>query len=356
MLACTSCVAGGKAADGQLLRGCSAPPARAVRCEDSRLPACGGWRCAGSSVSHMPCPLSYDDSFGRVNFEETRRGLEQQVAVPAWCSVDCKLGSLSVKLDFPQVRGAVLAARFSSTACRQAHRLLGVAWQTARGACASPCAPASDAGGFGCRCSRASSTPRTLGFRKAATTKRPRSTSACAYAARSSGPLPRFALLLLSLALPPALLYRLPCAPCPAPCSRRAPRPGRGTSWSAGVMRRDAALAYGHAAALLAWQTLVSCLSRHGSPLPPVLYMPAVALGPAGCLPLTLPGRAVRTAFPGSGEQNAKMVRAGWGGGETARMTTSSWTKSSTTCCRVARASTSGVRPCAKGTCRLRWC
>jgi hypothetical protein len=25
------------------------------------------------------------------------------VSVPAWCSVDCKLGSLSVKLDFPQV-------------------------------------------------------------------------------------------------------------------------------------------------------------------------------------------------------------------------------------------------------------
>jgi hypothetical protein len=41
--------------------------------------------------------------FGRVNFDEKRQELEEQIAVPSWCSVDCKLGSLSVKLDFPQV-------------------------------------------------------------------------------------------------------------------------------------------------------------------------------------------------------------------------------------------------------------
>lgn len=42
-------------------------------------------------------------TFGRVNFERARQELEQKIAVPAWCSVDCKLGSVCVNLDFPQV-------------------------------------------------------------------------------------------------------------------------------------------------------------------------------------------------------------------------------------------------------------
>ena len=53
-----------------------------------------------------PCVLQTQrcaDSFGRVDFDETRKELEQRVSVPTWCSVDCKIGSLSVKLDFPQV-------------------------------------------------------------------------------------------------------------------------------------------------------------------------------------------------------------------------------------------------------------
>jgi hypothetical protein len=45
--------------------------------------------------------------FGRVNFDEKRQELEEQIAVPSWCSVDCKLGSLSVKLDFPQVSSSL---------------------------------------------------------------------------------------------------------------------------------------------------------------------------------------------------------------------------------------------------------
>ena len=49
-------------------------------------------------------------SFGRVNFEEKRQELDEQVAVPSWCTVDCKLGSLSVKLDFPQVFACELYA------------------------------------------------------------------------------------------------------------------------------------------------------------------------------------------------------------------------------------------------------
>lgn len=49
-------------------------------------------------------------SFGRVKFEEKRQELDEPVAVPAWCTVDCKLGSLSVKLDFPQVFACELYA------------------------------------------------------------------------------------------------------------------------------------------------------------------------------------------------------------------------------------------------------
>ena len=38
-----------------------------------------------------------------LEFEKPILELEQKIAVPAWCSVDCKLGSVCVNLDFPQV-------------------------------------------------------------------------------------------------------------------------------------------------------------------------------------------------------------------------------------------------------------
>ena len=48
--------------------------------------------------------------YGKVDFLETRKSLEKELLVPAWCSVDCKLGSLTVNLDFPQVFSAELYA------------------------------------------------------------------------------------------------------------------------------------------------------------------------------------------------------------------------------------------------------
>lgn len=41
--------------------------------------------------------------FGRVDFDAQRKSLEEELVVPAWCTADCKLGSLTVNLDFPQV-------------------------------------------------------------------------------------------------------------------------------------------------------------------------------------------------------------------------------------------------------------
>mmetsp|Transcript_25366 Transcript_25366/g.83900 ORF Transcript_25366/g.83900 Transcript_25366/m.83900 type:complete len:707 (-) Transcript_25366:41-2161(-) len=48
--------------------------------------------------------------YGKVDFRETRKSLEKELLVPAWCTVDCKLGSLTVNLDFPQVFSAELYA------------------------------------------------------------------------------------------------------------------------------------------------------------------------------------------------------------------------------------------------------
>lgn len=48
--------------------------------------------------------------FGVRDFDDTRKALEEKLVVPAWCSADCKLGSLAVNLDFPQVFAAELYA------------------------------------------------------------------------------------------------------------------------------------------------------------------------------------------------------------------------------------------------------
>eukprot|EP00287_Rhodomonas_sp_CCMP768_P002079 CAMPEP_0196734602 /NCGR_PEP_ID=MMETSP1091-20130531/13282_1 /TAXON_ID=302021 /ORGANISM="Rhodomonas sp., Strain CCMP768" /LENGTH=729 /DNA_ID=CAMNT_0042078125 /DNA_START=337 /DNA_END=2526 /DNA_ORIENTATION=+ len=48
--------------------------------------------------------------FGKVDFDQHRKALEEELVVPAWCSVDCRLGSLTVNLDFPQVFAAELYA------------------------------------------------------------------------------------------------------------------------------------------------------------------------------------------------------------------------------------------------------
>jgi len=48
--------------------------------------------------------------FGKVDFDQQRKALEEELVVPAWCSVDCRLGSLTVNLDFPQVFAAELYA------------------------------------------------------------------------------------------------------------------------------------------------------------------------------------------------------------------------------------------------------
>jgi len=41
-------------------------------------------------------------NYGEVDFDKTRKQLADELLVPAWCSIDCRLGSIMVNLDFPQ--------------------------------------------------------------------------------------------------------------------------------------------------------------------------------------------------------------------------------------------------------------
>ena len=41
--------------------------------------------------------------FGQVKFDDQRKALAQPLAVTPWCSAECKLGYVTINLDFPQV-------------------------------------------------------------------------------------------------------------------------------------------------------------------------------------------------------------------------------------------------------------